>query len=180
MLNKKFFNNLFVLDIANNHQGSFTHGKNIIEKHSKVLKQKNINAAFKFQFRDLDSLIHKNKINDKNNKHISRFLSTKLNLEDYRKLLNLIKMNKFLTMCTPFDEISVENICNLNFDIIKIASCSAKDFHLLEKVAESNKPVIYSTGGLEISDIDKLVSFSEHRAIDFSLMHCVSIYPTPT
>jgi uncharacterized cupin superfamily protein len=39
--------------------------------------------------------------------------------------------------------------------------------------------VVFSTGGLEINDVDNLVVFSEHRALNLALMHCVSIYPTP-
>ena len=30
-----------------------------------------------------------------------------------------------------------------------------------------------------IDDIDKLVSFFEHKGADFAIMHCISIYPTP-
>ena len=46
-------------------------------------------------------------------------------------------------------------------------------------MAASDLPVICSTGGLSMREIDDLVSFLEHRAVDFALMHCVSIYPTP-
>ena len=54
------FKNLFILDIANNHQGSVKHGKKIIEKHSEVIKKHGVNGALKFQFRNLDTFIHKN------------------------------------------------------------------------------------------------------------------------
>src|SRR5262249_33570214 len=82
-------------------------------------------------------------------------------------------------MCTPFDELSVQRIADMGFDLIKVASCSAKDWPLMEAVAETNLPVVFSTGGLKIEDIDNIVVFSEHRALSFALMHCVSIYPTP-
>ena len=67
----------------------------------------------------------------------------------------------------------------MGFDLIKVASCSAKDWPLIEAVAETNLPVVFSTGGLEINDVDNLVVFGEHRALNLALMHCVSIYPTP-
>ena len=51
----------------------------------------------------------------------------------------------------------------MNFDIVKVASCSSRDWPLLEKVAESGKPLILSTGGLTYNDIDDVVSFFEHR-----------------
>src|SRR5690606_12377630 len=61
----------------------------------------------------------------------------------------------------------------------KIASCSARDWPLLEKVAATGLPIIASTGGMRHDEIDDLVSFLQHRGCDFALMHCVSIYPTP-
>ena len=49
--------------MANNHQGSLDHGKKIINEFAKRIKsKKDINVAFKFQFRNLDTFIHKNHI----------------------------------------------------------------------------------------------------------------------
>ena len=46
--------------------------------------------------------------------------------------------------------------------------------------AAGGKPVICSTGGKTIADIDKIVSFFTHRHVsDFALLHCVGLYPTP-
>ena len=53
-----FEEDLFIFDIANNHQGSLEHGLNIIKAFGKVARSLDIKAVFKFQFRDLDSLIH--------------------------------------------------------------------------------------------------------------------------
>ena len=50
---------------------------------------------------------------------------------------------------------------------------------LLEKVADAGLPVIFSTGGLQIANVDDLVSFFTHRGNDFAIMHCVSLYPIP-
>jgi N-acetylneuraminate synthase len=82
-------------------------------------------------------------------------------------------------MATPFDERSVDLCHELNIDILKVASCSATDWPLLERIADANKPVIFSTGGLSAKQIDDLVSFFDHRRTRFAIMHCVSIYPTP-
>ena len=47
------FTNLFVLDIANNHQGSVEHGSRIIRECGAVVRNHGVRAAIKFQFRDL-------------------------------------------------------------------------------------------------------------------------------
>ena len=179
MENQFDFNDLFVLDLANNHQGSVQHGLNIITQASEVVKASGVRAAIKFQFRQLDTFIHPSCRDKSTNKHIPRFLSTRLSQKDFGRLLKEVKNLGFVSMCTPFDEESVDVIEEMDFDVIKIGSCSARDWPLLERVAETNKPVIFSTGGLHDHHVNDLVSFFEHRSVNFAIMHCVSIYPTP-
>ena len=173
-----FSNDLFVFDIANNHQGSVDHGINIIKEFGKVAKEKNVKCIFKFQFRDLATLIHPEFINSTENKHIKRFTSTKLKVEDYQILLDEVKNQGLLSMCTPFDEKSVDRISEMGFDFINVASCCATDWPLLKKISEAFMPTVISTGGLKIKEIDNLVSFFNHKGNDFALMHCVSVYPS--
>lgn len=173
------FNNLFTLEMANNHQGSVAHGKKIIQEIGKVVQKQGVRAAIKFQFRNLDTFIHPDFLNDTENKHINRFLSTKLSKEQFEELLAEARAQRLLTMSTPFDEASVEMLEKMDIDILKIASCSAKDWPLLERAAVAGKPTIVSTGGLTLEEIDNLVSFFDHRYVDFAIQHCIAIYPTP-
>lgn len=173
------FENLFVLDLANNHQGSLEHGINIIQQAGALSKKHSIRAALKFQFRQLDTFIHPDHKQNSNAKHIPRFLDTRLEPAEYKKLLQEIKKQGMISISTPFDEESVPYIVDMEIDILKIASCSAQDWPLLETAAESGKPIICSTGGLDLNAIDALYSFFTHRGVDFAFMHCVSIYPTP-
>ena len=62
-------------------------------------------------------------------------------------------------MSTPFDESSVDMCANLGIQIIKIASSDINDWVLIEKIATLRKPVIVSTGGSSLKDIDDLVKF---------------------
>ncbi|MCL5030743.1 MAG: N-acetylneuraminate synthase family protein [Bacteroidetes bacterium] len=179
-MNNKFdFNDLFIFEMANNHQGNLEHGLKIIREFSDVANLYNIKAAIKLQLRDLDTFIHPNFKNDNSNKHITRFLSTKLTSLEFQTLCSEIEKNKMITMCTPFDENSVDRLMDLDIEVLKIGSCSASDWPLLTKIAETGKPVICSTGGLNLKQIDNVVSFFQHRGVYFALMHCVSIYPTP-
>jgi sialic acid synthase SpsE/quercetin dioxygenase-like cupin family protein len=178
-LQKFDFRNLYVLDLANNHQGSVAHGTRIIEECARVVKKHGVKAAIKFQFRDLPQFVHKDERAEPKNKHVPRFLSTQLSWGDFGELLKVIRRNGLLSMCTPFDEASVGRIMSMGFDIIKVASCSARDWPLLEKIAGSGLPIVASTGGMQQEEVDDLVSFFVHRGCDFALMHCISIYPTP-
>ena len=131
------FNDLFVLDLANNHQGSADHGLKVIRECGKIVRKHKIRAALKFQFRQLDTFIHPAHKKSSDNKHIPRFLATSLSDKEWQALFDAVKNEGMLTMCTPFDDESVPVITDMGFDIIKAASCSAKDWPLLEAIADS-------------------------------------------
>ena len=173
------FTNLFVLDMANNHQGDIEHGLNVIREAGAIVRKHQVKAALKFQFRQLDTFIHPAHRKETENKHVTRFLDTELKRHDYEKLLQEAQTQGMLSMCTPFDEDSVDVIRDMGFDILKVASCSATDWPLLEKVGDAGLPLVCSTGGLSLEQIDDLVSFFRHRGVEFALMYCVSIYPIP-
>tara|TARA_B100001057_G_scaffold501298_1_gene623465 strand:+ start:5931 stop:7478 length:1548 start_codon:yes stop_codon:yes gene_type:complete len=177
MKNNDIFENLFVLDIANNHFGSLSHAKKIIDQYGKIVKKLKIKAVFKFQFRNLETFVHKDFINSEE-KYVRRFLDTKLSDKNFEILVKKIKKKNILTSCTPFDEQSVDKIEKLKFDIIKIASVSALDFNLHERVIKNKIPKIISTGGIKIEDVDKIVSFYKKMKQQFAIMHCVSLYPS--
>ena len=42
----------------------------------------------------------------------------------------------------------------------------------------THKPIIASVAGVALEDIDKVVSFFQHREKDLTLLHCVAEYPT--
>jgi len=179
-MNETFdFHDLFVFDLANNHQGSVDHALSIIRDVGAVVRKHGVRGVFKFQFRQLDTFVHPAHQKGSDNKHIPRFLSTRLEREDFQVLRDAVRTEGMLAMCTPFDEESVDIITDMGFDLIKVASCSAKDWPLLEEVAAASLPVVFSTGGLQLANIDDLVSFFDHRGADYAIMHCVSLYPIP-
>jgi sialic acid synthase SpsE/quercetin dioxygenase-like cupin family protein len=172
---------LFVFEMANNHQGDVEHGLRIISEMGQIAGRYGIRAAVKLQYRDLDSFIHPDYVQRKDVKHIPRFLTTRLAERDFRRLVSATRHAGLLTMVTPFDEPSVALALEHEVDILKVASCSAMDWPLLEAIAAAGKPVICSTGGKGVHDIDKVVSFFDHRYVkDFALLHCVGLYPTPS
>ena len=63
-MKNEIFNNLFVLELANNHWGDLKRGKKIIRQFAKVVKENKVKAAIKLQFRDVDNFIHKDFKND--------------------------------------------------------------------------------------------------------------------
>ncbi|MFC1666679.1 N-acetylneuraminate synthase family protein [Candidatus Omnitrophota bacterium] len=172
------FDNLFILDLANNHQGDIEHAKTIIKEISEVVKKYKVRAGIKFQFRDLENFIHKYKREIGKDKMVDRFLTTNLNDKEFFELKKYVDSLGLLTACTPFDEASVEKVVKMRFDYIKIASCLAQDWPLVKKIRDTDIPLVVSTGGLSLEEIDELVYFISKRRKEFALMHCVSVYPT--
>ena len=172
---------LIVLEIANNHMGDRRHGQKLIEQLGDVVDQyaEVFDFGLKFQFRDLNSFIHPDH-KGSSVKYVKRFEETQLSNEDWSSLFESVKAANLSLLATPFDEFSVDKCVEQNVDYIKIASCSLADWPLIEKIALTKKPVIFSTAGSELEAIDAMVSFFRNRSIEASLMHCVGLYPTPS
>lgn len=171
---------LFIFEMANNHMGDVNHGICIVKEFGELKKdfESFFDFAIKLQYRDIDTFIHPDYKERFDLKYIKRFLETRLSEEEFLKILEEIRKYGFIAICTPFDEVSVDRIEKHGFDIIKIGSCSFTDWPLLERVVKTDKPIIASTAGATLDDIDKVVLFLEHREKDFALMHCVGEYPT--
>ena len=103
------FNDLIIFEMANNHQGDVEHGIKIINKLGEVAAKYHINAAVKFQYRDLDTMIHPDYVSRTDVKHIPRFMSTRLSNDDFYRMVVAAKKVGLHTMCTPFDEKSVSS-----------------------------------------------------------------------
>ena len=175
----KIFDDLFIFEMANSHQGSVEHGKDIIHEMGKIARKYNIKAAVKLQYRNMDTFIHPDYKGRKDVNHIPRFESTRLTYDQFTELVEAIRSEGMIAMSTPFDEAGVDWCMDQGLDIIKVASCSSLDWPLLEKIAATHKPVIISVGGKTISDIDKLYNYFTHKRCDFAFMHCIAEYPAP-
>lgn len=171
---------LFVLEMANNHMGDVQHGIEVIRNFGEVCRKfPQFNFAFKLQYRDLDTFIHPSKQGRDDIKYVKRFSETKLTRVEFDSLIEEMRTQGFIPMATPFDEKSVDLIEEQALDIIKIASCSFTDWPLLERIVRSDKPIIASTAGAPLEEINHVVSFFRNRNKKFAILHCVGEYPTP-
>lgn len=175
---RDIFENLFVLEMTNNHLGSLERGLQIIRDFSRIARFNNMRVGIKLQFRDVDNFIHKDFRDRQDIRYIKRTLETKMSDEDYGVLVKAIIQGGCIPMATPFDEKSVELCVKFNMPIIKVASADSNDWILLEKIAKTRKPVIVSLAGMSLKDTDDLVAFFENRNIPLALNHCVASYPT--
>lgn len=178
MKQNEIFEDLFVLELANNHWGKLERGMKIIEAFVQVVRFNNVKAAIKFQFRDVDTFVHKDFKNRSDIRYIKKTLETKMSKEGFKSMVEAIRHGGSLPMATPFDEHSVDLCEELDLPIIKIASSDLNDWPLIERIAKARRPVIVSTGGSTLKDMDDLVRFFKNRSIPLAINHCVSLYPS--
>ena len=177
MINRDQFEDLFVLEMTNNHLGQLDRALRIVRDHSRVARFNNVRAAIKLQFRDIDSFVHPAFRERNDIRYVKRVLDTRLSKEDYAQIVEAIRKSGCMPMATPFDEKSVSLCEEFGMPIIKIASADSNDWLLIERIAATRRPVIVSFGGTPLKDMDDLVSFFERRNIPLAINHCVAAYP---
>jgi sialic acid synthase SpsE/quercetin dioxygenase-like cupin family protein len=169
---------LFIFEMANNHMGDVSHGIRIIRELRAACSGLEFRFAVKLQYRDLPALVHPDYRTRMDLKFIKRFTETALSWDDYRRLKDAIVAHGFIPICSPWDEASVDKVVEHGFDYLKVASCCLTDWPLAEKIATTKLPVILSTAGEPFEDVDRIVSFYQHRNKPVSILHCVGEYPT--
>jgi len=177
-MNRDIFDELFVLELANNHRGDIERGLKIVTNFGRIVRFNNIKASIKLQIRDVGTFVHKDFRDRTDIRYIKKTIDTQLSEDDFLTLVKAVRSSGCIPMATPFDERSVDLCVNLGIQILKIASSDSNDWVLIEKIAKTRKPVIVSTGGSSLKDIDDLVTFFENRNIPLAINHCVAMYPS--
>ncbi len=80
-------------------------------------------------------------------------------------------------MSTPFDEPSLELLCDIGVDILKVASFDVGNLPFLDKIARKKVPIVMSVGGGKIDQIRDSIGTLERHTDDIAILHCVSEYP---
>src|SRR4051794_24663127 len=118
MKGQDIFDELFVLEMANNHWGSVERGLKIISDFSKIVRFNNVKATIKLQIRDVDSFIHKDFRDRTDIRYIKKTLDTQLSKDQLATLVTAIRKSGCITSATPFDERSVDLCVELGIQIL--------------------------------------------------------------
>lgn len=81
---------------------------------------------------------------------------------------------------TPLDFVSVDLLNEIGVPFFKIASMDVNNYEFLKYIAKKREAVLLSTGMSLLGEVDKGIDvLKKNGAKKVSLMHCVSVYPTP-
>ena len=80
---------------------------------------------------------------------------------------------------TPFSRAAADFLDDIGVPGFKIGSGEADHLPLIRHIAAKGKPVIMSTGMQSIESIGKSVAILEEAGIDFALLECTNLYPSP-
>lgn len=79
---------------------------------------------------------------------------------------------------SPFDTTAVDFLEKCNCPAYKIASCEITDHILLKKIAETHKPVIISSGGASLEDLETALHILRNNGTKYiAMLKCTAAYP---
>lgn len=106
-----------------------------------------------------------------------RYKGLELSDDDHKILKEECERHGVEFLTTIYDEGRIDFLKSLGLKRIKISSTDAKHFNFLKKLRENFEEVIVSTGMTTEEEIKKAIDIL--KSGKFTIMHCVSIYPTP-
>jgi len=158
----------FVAEAGLNHNGSIDIAKKMID----AAKESGVDAI-KFQtFRTEEFL-------SQSSEYFDFFKNTELSFKNFEELNEYAKRKEILFFSAPFDLPSVEFLIKIQVPCFKIASSDLTNIPLIKKIANSQKPLIISTGLSNLEEIENTIKYCKKENNDnIILLHSVSNYPT--
>ena len=81
-------------------------------------------------------------------------------------------------MASPFSNTAVELLEKLNVIRYKVGSGEVNNLLIIQKIAETRKPILISSGMSNYEEIDQTIKFLEPFGNPLSILQCTTAYPT--
>lgn len=81
-------------------------------------------------------------------------------------------------LSSPFSEEAVDLLTDVGVAAWKIASGQITDLWMLERLAKTGWPVLFSTGMSPLPEIDAAVGWAKAKGLSVAVMQCTSAYPS--
>ena len=81
-------------------------------------------------------------------------------------------------LCSPFSNLAVDWLEEIGVKCYKIGSGEVNNLLILERISQTRKPIILSSGMSSYEELDATVAFLRSKNNDFSILQCTTAYPT--
>jgi len=168
-----------IAEIGHNHQGDLEKAKALVH----AAKESGVDAV-KFQKRDNKRLFTR-AFYDSPYENENSFGATygehrealELGKSDWFELSRYSREEGVAFVAAAFDEPSADFLAELGVDAFKFASGDLLNVPFLRYVAALGKPLLLSTGGGTIEDIDRAVQAIAPLNRELCVLHCTASYP---
>jgi len=99
--------------------------------------------------------------------------------EQWRGLADHARQRGMLFLSSPFSVQAIELLDRIGMPIWKIASGETSNTMLLDRILDTRKPVLLSTGMSPIEEIDAAVARVRAHDVDVGVFQCTTAYPCP-
>ena len=99
--------------------------------------------------------------------------------DGWRGLADHARERGILFLSSPFSIQAVELLDRIGMPLWKIASGETSNAILLERILDTGKPVLLSTGISPIYEVDEAVARVRARNVDVGVFQCTTAYPCP-
>ena len=171
-----------IAEIGHNHQGSVEQAKAMLT----VAKDCGVNAV-KVQKRSNRTLFTREFFEQPYDNEFSfgptygeHREALELGRDDYIALQRYARELGITFFATPFDLESAEFLAELEMPAYKLASADLVNTPLLRHVATFGKPMLISTGGATVDDIDRAVQAITPLNEQLCILQCTASYPCET
>ncbi len=172
------FSPVVIAEIGINHSGSLAVAKEMVDAAYKAGAE-----VIKHQthvIEDEMSKEAKNVIPGNTNVSIYEVMENcALNEEEEKELKDYVESKGIIYLSTPFSRAAADRLERMNVSAFKIGSGECNNYPLIKHIAQFGKPMIVSTGMNNIESVRKTVEILEQHSIQYALLHCTNIYPTP-
>ncbi|SHK01328.1 N-acetylneuraminate synthase [Tepidibacter formicigenes] len=102
-----------------------------------------------------------------------------LSYDDFTKLKKYCESKNIMFLSTPDDIDSLNFLCDLGVNYIKVGSTEVTNIDYLKEIAKKQIPIILSTGMSTLGEVEKALDaiYSEGNR-DVTLLHATTDYPT--
>jgi N,N'-diacetyllegionaminate synthase len=98
--------------------------------------------------------------------------------EQWRGLKEHAEERSLFFLSSPFSEQAVDLLTDVGVAAWKVASGQITDLWMLERLAKTGWPVLFSTGMSPIEEVTWAVEWARAKDIDVAVMQCTSAYPS--